>query len=110
VRLNTSYAGTGSSPVPLTAGTRGRATGTSRPPLVTDPASVQCRVAVRSVLPARAAHRGQAATSINGAFTYSPPRTARDDSPSRRSAVISLIATVTCCSAATAVAADAVPR
>ena len=46
--MNTSYASTGSSPVPSALRTRGRRTGTRRPPRVTDPSSLPWRTAVRS--------------------------------------------------------------
>lgn len=52
-------AGTGASPLPSVARTRGRVTGTRRPPSVTEPRSVPCRVALRpgSCLP-RGPHAG----------------------------------------------------
>src|SRR4051794_36637171 len=71
--LNTSYAGTGSSPLPSVARTRGRRTGTRRPPKVTDPASVPCRVAVRSgsCLPFRP-HAEVTSACINCCMTCTP--------------------------------------
>src|SRR3954449_229906 len=76
--LNSSYAGTGSSPLPSVARTRGRRTGTRRPPKVTDPASVPCRVAVRSgsCLPFRP-HAEVTSACINCCMTCSPAPTAR---------------------------------
>ena len=48
VEANSSYVATGTSPVPSAARTRGRVTGTRRPPNVTELRSVPCRVAARS--------------------------------------------------------------
>ena len=91
-----SYAAIGNSPDPSTARTRGRRTGSRRPPRVTDPASDPCRVAVRSAscLP-RGPHKASTSAAIIAASTCKPVPTAMASRPSRTSAAISLIATVT---------------
>ena len=83
--------------MPSTARTRGRLTGTLRPPRVTDPASVPCRLAVRSgsCFPF-GPHTALTSACINWAITCNPAPTARASSPSRMSAAISSIATLTC--------------
>ena len=108
VPLNSSYDGTGTSLLPSAARTRGRATGTRRPPRVTEPRSVPCRVATRSgsCLP-RGPHAAATSASINWAITCSPAPTARASSPSRMSAAISSIATLTCSGTASALVSAA---
>jgi len=106
VPVNASYEATGNSleapgddaddDGPSTARTLGRRTGTRRPPRVTDPASVPCRVAARSgsCLP-RGPHNASTSAAIIAAITCSPAPTARASSPSRTSAAISSITTLT---------------
>ena len=93
---NTSYEATGNSPDPSTARTRGRRTGTRRPPRVTDPSSLPCRVAARSgsCLPC-GPHSASTSAAIIAAITCRPAPTAIASSPSRTSAAISPIATLT---------------
>ena len=94
---------------PVGGTTRGRRTGTRRPPKVTDPASVPCRspAPLRIVLALRPATAATSA-SINCAITCSPAPTARASSPSRTSAAISSIAMLTCAGTASTVASGTV--
>jgi hypothetical protein len=75
---------------------RGRATGTRRPPRTTDPRSCPCRTARRpgSRLPRRPATAATSA-SIIAVNTCMPAPTASASKPSRKSAAISVIATLT---------------
>ena len=105
--VNTSYAGTGSSADPSAQRTRGRRTGTRRPPNVTDPASMPCRTPLRSglYLPL-GPHTAVTSASINCCITFSPAPTAKASSPSRRSAATSSIAMLNCSGTAGADASD----
>ncbi len=95
--VNNSYAGTGSSPEPSAARTRGRSTGTLRPPSVTDPGPAPWRTATRSgsCLPFGPASAVTSA-SISALITCRPAPTASASNPSRRSAATSAITTFTC--------------
>ena len=105
--VNVSYEAIGSSrdaSVPSTARTRGRRTGRRRPPRVTAPASLPCRVAVRSAsCRPRGPHNASTSAAIIPVITCSPAPTAMANSPSRTSAAISLIATLTTSGTATEV-------
>ena len=94
--MNSSYDAIGNSPEPSAARTRGRLTGTRRPPRVTDPRSRPCRTAVRasSCLPFGPASTVTSA-SISAAMTCRPAPTARASRPSCRFSAISVIATLT---------------
>ena len=93
----------------VAARTRGRVTGTRRPPRVTEPASLPCRVAVRagSCLP-RGPQTAVTSASISCCITCSPAPTARASSPSRSSAAISPIATLTWSGTVSALVSSAV--
>ena len=97
VELNNSYDAIGSSPEPSAARTRGRVTGTRRPPNVTEPRSLPCRTAVRapSCLPLGPASALTSA-SINDCITCKPAPTANASRPSCIFSAISAIATLTC--------------
>ena len=97
VPLNASYDGTGSSPEPSAARIRGRRTGTRRPPKVTEPSSLPCRVAARagSCCPF-GPHTATTSAAIIAAITCNPAPTARANSPSRTSPAISPNAMLTC--------------
>src|SRR4051794_2015955 len=96
VEVNTSYAGTGTSPEPSTARTRGRWTGTRRPPRVTEPRSRPWRTATRprSWRPL-GPHTASTSASIIACITCRPAPTARASRPSRTSTAISPTATCT---------------
>jgi hypothetical protein len=96
VEVNSSYDAIGSSPAPPAPRTRGRVTGTRRPPRVTDPRSRPCRTAVRaaSCLPFGPANTVTSA-SINAAITCRPAPTAKASRPSCMFSAISAIATLT---------------
>jgi hypothetical protein len=109
VEPNSSYAGTAISPEPSTARTRGRSTGTRRPPNVTEPRSLPCRTARRSG--SCRPHGPQTAVtsaSINCCITCRPAPTASASKPSCMSSAISAIATVTDSGTATSVALESI--
>ena len=96
MEVNSSYDGTGNSPAPSAARTRGRVTGTRRPPRVTEPRSRPWRTAVRawSCLPFGPASAVTSA-SINACITCRPAPTANASRPSCMFSAISVIATLT---------------